>query len=59
MPESKNKAVIKCLRKNYVRFSLDFKPDVLAEFREICAKEGTTATTVIKAAVAEYVKAHK
>ena len=43
------------LRKNYVRFPLDFKPDVLAEFRAACKRNGTTATTEIKKFVAQYI----
>lgn len=31
-------------RKNYVRFPLDLKPDVLEEFRRVCAENGTNPT---------------
>jgi hypothetical protein len=47
------------LRKNYVRFPLDFKPDVLEAFRAACAANGTTATTEIKKFVAAYIEANK
>lgn len=46
------------LRKNYVRFSLDFKPDVLDAFRSACAASGTTATTEIKRFVNQYIAEH-
>jgi len=55
MTESKNKAQIKNLRTNYVRFSLDLKPDTLAEYREACMKNGTTPTTEIKRFIAAYI----
>lgn len=54
MEESKYKAQIKSLRKNYVRFSLDLKPDVLEAFRGACLKNGTTPTTEIKRFIARY-----
>lgn len=57
--KSKYKTQIQNLRKNYVRFSLDFKPDVLEEFRRICAENGTTPTTQIKRFVDEYCKQNK
>ncbi len=38
----------KNLQKNYVRFPLDLKPDVLATFRQACKANGTTPTTEIK-----------
>lgn len=41
-------------RKNYIRFPLDLKPEVLATFRRICAENGTTPTTEIKRFIAEY-----
>lgn len=55
MPKSKYQSQMDNLRKNYVRFSLDFKPDVLAEFRAACKQNGTTATTEIKKFVAQYI----
>lgn len=50
---------IKNLRKNYVRFSLDFKPDVLTEFRKVCEDNGTTPTTEIKKFVSDYCSKNK
>lgn len=44
-------------RKNYVRFPLDLKPDVLAEFRRVCAENGTNPTTEIKKFIAAYCEA--
>ena len=56
---SKYESQVKNLRKNYVRFSLDFKPDMLEAFRAACAANGTTATTEIKRFVSEYIEASK
>lgn len=42
------------LRKNYVRFGLDLKPDVLEEFKRVCVENGTTPTTEIKRFIADY-----
>ena len=56
---SKYESQVKNLRKNYVRFSLDFKPDILEAFRAACAANGTTATTEIKRFVSEYIEANK
>lgn len=41
-------------RKTYVRFPLDLKPEVLDEFKRICAENGTTPTTEIKKFIAAY-----
>lgn len=59
MAESKYKTQIKNLRKNYVRLGLDFKPDVLNEFKRLCAENGSTATTEIKRFVAEYCQRYR
>ena len=48
MGETKYSSQIKNLRKNYVRFPLDLKPEVLDAFRAACAANGTTPTTEIK-----------
>lgn len=55
---AKYESQIKNLRKNYVRFSLDLKPDVLAAYRAACAASGTTATTEIKKFIASYIAEH-
>lgn len=52
--KSKYEPQIKSLRKNYVRFSLDLKPDVLEQFRQICKENSTTPTTEIKRFISEY-----
>ena len=52
--KSKYAAQIKSLRKNYVRFSLDLRPEVLEEFRAACEKNGTKPTTEIKKFIAAY-----
>ena len=57
--KSKYAAQIANLRKNYVRFPLDLKPDVLEKFRAVCAANGTTATTEIKRFIAEYCEANE
>lgn len=56
MAESKYKAQQKYNRKNYVRFPLDLKPDVLGAFRAACKANGTTPTTEIKRFIAEYIE---
>lgn len=58
MSDSKYQTQIRNLRKNYVRFPLDLKPDVLEEFKEKCKANGTTPTTQIKKFIAEYCKTH-
>ncbi len=56
MSENKYSAQQNHLRNKYVRFSLDFKPDVLEEFKAACEKNNTKPTTEIKKFVAEYIK---
>jgi len=56
--ESKYSAQQKYNRKNYVRFPLDLKPDVLEAYKKACAKNSTTPTTEIKRFIAEYCKEH-
>ena len=45
---------LKHLRSKYVRFSLDFRPDELEEFRKMCKAAGTTPTAEIKKFVRAY-----
>lgn len=52
--KSKYTSQMKNLRKNYVRFPLDLKPEVLDKFKTVCAERGTTPTTEIKKFIAEY-----
>lgn len=52
--ESKYASQIKSLRKNYVRFSLDLKPEVLELYRQACSRNGTTPTTEIKKFIKDY-----
>lgn len=54
--KSKYESQMKNLRKNYVRFPLDLKPDVLEAFRSACAANGTTPTTEIKKFIARYIE---
>ena len=44
----------KYLRKNFVRFPLDLRPDVLEAFRGHCRVNGTTPTTEIKRFIDSY-----
>ena len=55
MGETKYNSQIKNLRKNYVRFPLDLKPEVLDAFRAACAAKGTTPTTEIKRFISDYI----
>jgi hypothetical protein len=50
----KYKAQKKHLRKNYVRFSVDYRPEELDRFKAACKKNGTTPTAEIKKFIAEY-----
>ena len=56
MEKKKYESQIRNLRKNYVRFPLDLKPEVLAAFKAACAANGTTPTTEIKKFIARYVE---
>lgn len=56
--EAKYKSQMKNLRKNYVRFPLDLKPDVLDAYKAACKANGTTPTTEIKKFIAAYIAAH-
>ena len=56
--KSKYAQQTKSLRKNYVRFPLDLKPDVLERFRRVCAEQGTTPTAEIKKFIAGYCEQH-
>lgn len=56
MSDSKYSAQIKNLRRNYVRFPLDLKPEVLESFKAKCAELGTTPTTEIKKFINDFIK---
>ena len=56
MSDSKYSAQIKNLRRNYVRFPLDLKPEVLEAFKAKCAELGTTPTTEIKMFINDFIK---
>ncbi len=58
MSEAKYKSQMKNLRKNYVRFPLDLKPDVLDAYKAACKANGTTPTTEIKKFIAAYIAAY-
>ena len=57
MKEKNYSAQQKHLRAHYVRFTIDFRPEMLEKFREVCANNGTTPTTEIKKFIAEYCEA--
>ena len=44
------------MRRTYVRFPLDLKPDVLAAFRAACEKNKTSPTAEIKKFIANYIE---
>ena len=56
---SKYESQMKNLRKNYVRFPLDLKPDVLEAYKAACKANGTTPTTEIKKFIAAYIEANE
>lgn len=47
----------KHIRTHYTRFPLDLRPELLAEFKERCAENGTTPTAEIKKFIAAYCEA--
>lgn len=53
--KSKYQAQMKYLRKNYIRFPLDLKPEILESFKRTCALNNTTPTTELKKFIARYV----
>ena len=59
MAESKYKAQMKYNQKNYVRFLLDLRPEVLDDYKAKCKANGTTPTTEIKKFIAEYCATHE
>lgn len=58
MAESKYARQAAYNRKNYVRFPLDLRPEVLQAFKDACQKNHTTPTTEIKAFIARYCQEH-
>ena len=54
MEDSKYAAQMRSLRKNYVRFPHDLKPDMLERFKQKCDANGTTLTAEIKKFIMEY-----
>ena len=59
MSEAKYKRQAEYNRKNYVRFPLDLKPDVLEAYKAACNANGTTPTTEIKKFIAAYIAEHQ
>ena len=60
MAESKSKygPQMRYNKKHLVAFHIDFKPEVIEQFREKCKENGTTATTEIKKFVKSYIESH-
>ena len=54
MAKSKSEIQQAYMRKNYVRFPLDLRPEVLEAFRAACEKNRTKPTTEIKKFIARY-----
>lgn len=46
----------KHIRKNYVRFPLDLRPETLAAFKAKCQEKNTTPTTEIKKFIDHFIK---
>lgn len=47
------------MRKTYVRFPLDLRPEVLEAYRAACERNGTSPTTEIKKFIADYIEQNK
>lgn len=56
MNEGTYKSQQQHIRKNYVRFPLDLKPELLEAFKKKCKENNTTPTTEIKKFINEYCK---
>ena len=54
MEKDKYKSQKEHLRKNYVRFSIDYRPEELEQFKKTCRENGTTPTAEIKKFISEY-----
>mgnify|MGYP003292441721 CR=1 FL=1 len=59
MASEKYSAQVKHLRTKYVRLTIDFKPDELQEYKDLCKSNGTTATTEIKKFIRQYISDNK
>lgn len=59
MSEAKYKRQAEYNRRNYVRFPLDLKPDILEAYKAACAANGTTPTTEIKRFIQSYIESTK
>ncbi len=58
MSESKYVSQANHIRKTYVRFPLDLKPEILEAFKAKCKENGTTPTTEIKKFINSYIETH-
>ncbi len=59
MSESKYARQAAYNRKNYVRFPLDLRPEILEAFKTKCRENGTTPTTEIKKFISAYISNEK
>ena len=55
MAKSKYARQIAYNKKNYVRFPLDLKPEILEAFKAKCKENNTTPTTEIKKFINSYI----
>jgi hypothetical protein len=46
------------IKKNYVKFNMNLKPELVNAFKAACESRGTTATTEIKRFMTEYCAAN-
>lgn len=56
---SKYNSQIKHIQKNYKKFHIDFKIETFEKLQEICKKNNTTLTTVIKNYLNDYIENNK
>ena len=59
MSEAKYKRQAEYNRKNYIRFPLDLRPDVLEAYKAACKANGTTPTAEIMKFIAAYIAEHQ
>lgn len=59
MAESKYTRQAAYNRKNYVRFPLDLRPEILAAFKAKCEENDTKPTTEIKKFISAYISENK
>lgn len=55
MGNSKYNAQMKHIKKNYKKFHIDFKLDTFNKLQEVCKKNNTTPTSIIKEFINDYI----